>query len=103
VEYIKVFSYDYLIVPFCFCMNGLFNGAGHTTFSLINASLSSLLLRLPASYVFGITMGYGLSGVAAAAPAASLGTLILVIIFYLSGRWKVNVVDVRKGSDITNG
>ena len=29
VSYLKSFSYDYLVVPFAFCFNGLLNGAGY--------------------------------------------------------------------------
>ena len=67
-------------------------GSGHTTFTLINGMLSSLLFRIPASYLFGIALDWGLFGVGLGAPAASLGALILIIIYYFSGRWKVNVV-----------
>ncbi len=88
VEYISSFSLDYLIVPFMFCLNGLFIGAGHTTFSLINNMLSAVLIRIPMSYIIGITMGYGLRGVGFGAPVASGAALMLGIIFYFSGKWK---------------
>jgi len=32
VQYIRTFSFDYLLMPFVFCINGLFIGAGHTAF-----------------------------------------------------------------------
>ncbi len=92
VSYMRSFSFDYLLVPICFCFNGLYMGSGHTTFTLFNAILSSLLFRIPASYLFGIVLGWGLFGVGFGGPVASLGALILIIVFYLSGRWKVNVV-----------
>ncbi|MDY5014492.1 MAG: MATE family efflux transporter [Eubacteriales bacterium] len=92
VSYMRSFSLDYLIVPLCFCFNGLYMGSGHTTFTLINGMLSSLLFRIPASYLFGVVCDWGLFGVGLGGPAASLGALILIIIYYFSGRWKVNVV-----------
>ena len=92
VSYMRSFSLDYLIVPFCFCFNGLFMGAGHTRFTLVNSILSSLLLRIPASYLFGVSLDWGLFGVGLGAPAASLGALILIVWFYLSKRWRVNVI-----------
>lgn len=88
VEYISSFSLDYLIVPFMFCLNGLFIGAGHTTFSLINNMLSAVLIRIPMSYIIGITMNYGLRGVGFGAPVASGAALVIGIIFYFSGKWK---------------
>ncbi len=92
VEYIKAFKYDYFIAPLCFCFNGLFIGSGHTTFSLINGIMSSLLFRIPASYLFGIIMGMGLFGVGLGGPIASAASLVFGVIFYLSGRWKKKVV-----------
>lgn len=96
VIYLSSFSYDYIIVPWLFCMNGLFIGAGHTTFSLINGSLSSIFIRIPASYLFGITLGGGLFGVGLGAPCASLVALCLAVWFYLSGKWKVmSIIDTK--------
>lgn len=88
ITYIRTFSLDYLIVPFVFCFNGLFIGAGHTTFSLISGIISALLVRIPAAYIIGIYLGYGLGGFGLGAPLASLISLILVIVFFVSGKWK---------------
>lgn len=38
VTYLRAFCFDYLIVPFVFCINGLMLGAGHSMFSLVNNS-----------------------------------------------------------------
>ncbi len=92
VLYIKTFTLDYLIVPVLFCLNGLFIGSGHTTFSLINSILSSLLIRIPASYLFGMVLDMGLPGVGLGAPAASGAALILALIFYKSGKWKKRTI-----------
>ena len=92
VEYISTVSFDYLLVPLCFCLNGLFIATGHTTFTLMNSMLSALLLRIPASFLFGSIMGMGIMGVGIGAPAASAGSLILILWFLLSGKWKTNVV-----------
>ena len=97
VSYMRSFSLDYLMVPFCFCFNGLFIGAGHTRFTLVNNVLSSLLLRIPASYLFGRVLGWGLFGVGLGAPTATLGALILILWFYFSKRWHVNVVKHHVG------
>jgi len=54
--------------------------------------MSSLLFRIPASFIFGMTMGLGLFGVGLGAPIASGASLLFGIIFYISGKWKKNVV-----------
>ncbi len=92
VDYIKSFKYDYLIAPVFFCINGLFIGSGHTTFSLINGILSSILFRIPASFLFGMVMSMGLTGVGLGAPVASIAALVLCIIFYTTGKWKKIVI-----------
>lgn len=95
VTYLRVFSYDYLIVPWVFCINGLLTGGGHTTFTLFTSALSSLIVRIPASYLFGVTLSLGLKGVGMGAPAASAVSLLLVIGFLISGKWRVNKVEQR--------
>ncbi len=90
--YLKSFSFDYLLVPFVFCFNGLFTGAGHTTFTLINNALASIFMRIPACYLLGMVLDLGLPGVGLGAPIATAFSLILCVIFYLSGRWKRMVI-----------
>lgn len=88
VEYMRTFSFDYLLVPIQFCFNGLIMGAGHTQFTLINAALSSLLLRIPVAILLGSVLGWGLMGVGLAGPAASVAGVVLGAWFIFSGRWK---------------
>lgn len=92
VEYLTAFKYDYLTVPFLFCLNGLYIGTGHTTISLVNGMVSSILFRIPASYLFGMMMKMGLMGVGLGAPVASIAALLFAIVFYISGKWKKNVI-----------
>lgn len=88
VEYIKTFSFDYLIVPIMFCLTGLFIGAGHTTYSFITGVTSSILVRIPASYFFGMVLDWGLMGVGLGAPLASVVATIIALVLYFSGAWK---------------
>ncbi len=96
VGYMRAFKYDYLIAPLCFCFNGLFIGSGHTTFSLVNGIMSSLLFRIPASFLFGITLKMGLFGVGLGGPIASLAALAFAIVFFMTGTWKKRVVHTMK-------
>ncbi|NCB04514.1 MAG: MATE family efflux transporter [Clostridia bacterium] len=95
VSYLRVFSLDYLIVPWVFCINGLLTGAGHTTFTLITGSVSSLIVRIPACYLFGVTLSMGIRGVGLGAPAASAAALLIILGYLLSGKWRVNKVAQR--------
>ena len=92
VTYLRVFSFDFLIIPFVFCINGLLIGGGHTTFTLINSILSSVLIRAPVCWFFGVTLDWGLLGVGLGAPAASAVVLLVIIGYLLSGKWKHNAV-----------
>lgn len=95
VTYIRAFSFDYLILPTLFCMNGLIMGAGHTFFTLLTGALSSLLLRIPVAYILG-TGSLGLVGVGMAAPIASVLSLGCAAWFVLSGRWQVNKTGISR-------
>lgn len=87
IKYIKFFSFDYLIVPFTFCANGLITGSGHTTFSMINGMMSSIFLRVPIALMFGMALGLGLTGIGIAAPVASMGALTVSTLYLKSGKW----------------
>jgi putative MATE family efflux protein len=92
VTYLRSFSFDFLVIPFIFCINGLLIGGGHTMFSLINGLLSSILLRVPVCYLFGIVLDQGLFGVGLGAPVASAGTLLVIAAYLMTGKWKRNAV-----------
>ncbi len=92
VSYLRAMSYDFLIIPFTFCLNGLFMGGGHTMFTLISNVSSSVLLRVPLCWLFGVTLGWNLKGVGLGIPVATFGTLIFTVAFFLTGKWKHNKV-----------
>ncbi|MDR1531916.1 MAG: MATE family efflux transporter [Clostridiales bacterium] len=90
IAYLHSFSYDFLFIPFNFCINALFIAGGHARFTLINSMLSSVLLRVPICYIFSITLGWGMWGAGLAAPAASAGVMLVILGFLFSGKWKQN-------------
>lgn len=95
VEYMRAFSWDYLVVSLLFCINGLINGAGYTTYSLITSMVSAIGLRVPVAWFMSST-SLGLAGVGMAAPIASGGALIIAMIFYMSGKWKKNRTGIAR-------
>ena len=92
VEYLSAISYDYLLVPFVFCLNGLFIGAGHTKFSFINSASASLFIRIPACYFLGVFLNKGLYGLGLGAPLASMFGVIMGVVFFLSKKWMRAVI-----------
>jgi putative MATE family efflux protein len=92
VTYIRIFSSEFLIIPFAFCINGFLIGGGHTMFTLFNSMFSAVLLRVPVCYTFAVTLGWGIRGVALGAPAAAAGTLAVSVIYLMTGQWKHSVI-----------
>ena len=95
VKYINFFSYDYILVPLFFCMNGLFIGSGHTTFSLVTNMVCSIFVRIPAAWIFSRYVFYGMKGLGLGAPTSTLVSCVFVVIFFISGRWKKRVIIKR--------
>ncbi|MDR3050844.1 MAG: MATE family efflux transporter [Oscillospiraceae bacterium] len=98
VDYLRTFSFDYICVPFTFCMGGLITGAGHTTFSLLASLTASVLLRMPAAWLLARTP-LGLSGIGLAAPIASVGSSLMCAWFVLTKRWMRDVTGISTASD----
>ena len=92
VTYLRSFSFDFLLIPFIFCINGFLMGGGHTMFTLISGILSAVLLRVPVCYIFGVVLDWKLLGVGMGAPVASAGVLLITIVYLLIGTWKHNAV-----------
>jgi putative MATE family efflux protein len=92
VTYIRIFSSEFLIIPFMFCINGFLIGGGHTMFTLFNSMLSAVLLRVPVCYIFAVVLNRGIRGVALGAPSAAAGSLVVSILYLLTGRWKHSVI-----------
>ncbi len=97
-QYMRTFSIDYLLVPFVFCFNGLLNGAGYTTFTLINNVTTSILLRMPVAVILSKT-SLGLAGVGLAAPSASVIGAVWGGLYILSGHWKRSVTGIHRGGE----
>ncbi|WP_041611027.1 MATE family efflux transporter [Treponema primitia] len=92
ISYLRIFSFDFLFIPFIFCINGFLIGGGHTIFTLFSSMLSAILLRVPVCYIFGVVIGWGLQGVALGGPAAAVGALVVTIIYLATGKWRKIVI-----------
>jgi putative MATE family efflux protein len=88
IIYLRAATWDYLLVAFVFCYNGLVTGAGHANISLVNTFISSVAIRIPAALLLSNTAGLGLRGIGLAIPSASVGALIFLVIYLLTGRWR---------------
>lgn len=92
LPYLKAFSIDYLLVPIYFSMNGLFIGAGHTTYSLFSYILAGIIIRMPMAFLYSSVFHLGLFGVGLAIPSATFSSILLNLWFYFSGRWRKQMI-----------
>ena len=88
VEYFRFYCMDWFFVAFSITMNGLIIGAGHTLFTMLNSLLSSVLLRVPLAYLFGIVMGKGMQGIAFANGISPILPLCIAFWYIRANRWK---------------
>lgn len=86
--YLRYFSYDYLIVPICLCIMGLFSGSGHTKISSTMSLLYGIIFRLPLAFAFVKIFNLGLAGIGLSAPISNFLVLIIIIFMYRMDIWK---------------
>lgn len=96
IQYLKSFSWDYLIVPFTFCFNGLISGSGYTFISLISSCVSALIVRIPLVLLFGYVMDLGVGALGYAAPISTVCSALIGGIFFFSGKWKKDKLKIKR-------
>ena len=85
-RYLQCIMPFYLLFSMMFCLKNAMQGAGDSMFSMINAILSLILVRVPMVYFLANRFGpdymyYGIG-------IGWVVGCILSIVYYLSGRWK---------------
>lgn len=94
VEYLRSFSFDFMLVAFKFNLNGFLNGCGATTFAMINGVFSSVFVRVPLAYILGLYISKSILGLGGAAPIASIVSVVISLIYLKTDRWKTkNILD----------
>ncbi|MBM4067183.1 MAG: MATE family efflux transporter, partial [Planctomycetes bacterium] len=68
--------------------SGGLRGAGDTISPMIITIVGTLCFHVPVSYLFGITLGWGLAGVWFGSALDWICRAIAIYILYRSGRWK---------------
>ncbi len=94
-RYLKLISFDYLFATIMFCFNGLAIGSGRTYIALINAIVNGIAVRVPLAYFLVKSMDMGFDGIALAMGFASVGGIIIGLLFVKSGKWKNKVVGIK--------
>ena len=92
-DYLRSFSFDYILVPFVFCCNGFLFGSGRTIFSACNNIFSAFAIRVPLAFILGTMPGATLFNLGIAPPCASIltGFAAFFYILYLFKNNKFNI------------
>ncbi|MBE6354897.1 MATE family efflux transporter [Treponema sp.] len=81
-EFLRGFAPEAVVTCILFSYLGYFNGHSKSLFVMIQGLLQTFLLRLPVSYLMSIRPDASLTGIGAAAPAATVFGIILCFIYY---------------------
>ena len=81
-EYLKGFALEAVITCILFSYLGYFNGHSKSMFVMAQGLIQSFLIRLPMSYIMSIQPDASLTGIALAAPAATLVGIIMCTVYY---------------------
>ena len=86
--FIRIIALDAVICIFIYVLNALFMGSGHTSFSMFQNVLSTLVVRLPLAFIIVFALRLPATSIAFAYPIASVFSLIACLIYFKMGRWK---------------
>lgn len=84
--FLRMFSIEYLLMPFTFSIHGLMTACGYTWIPALDGVLASVVFRIPMASWFSEMFGF--EGIALGSSLAVLGALIPAVSFYFSGIWK---------------
>lgn len=92
VPYLRITSFDYLLVALIFPLNGFINGSGHTVFTMIPSIVSSVIIRVPVAFLFAKVLGLDLFGVGISTPAGTVSAIVICLLYYRSEAWEKVVI-----------
>lgn len=83
--FLKSFSWDYVLVPFVFCMNAFMSGCGYPFLSASNNITTTILIRIPLGFILGKSVGASLYDLGKAVPITSACSVIIgfIMIYYV--------------------
>ena len=86
--YMKAYSIDALLTSVTFCLSGLLNGSGKTTFNLAQNLIATFGGRIPATWLLSKLPNTNLFFIGLAAPASTIISVVLLGLYIIPGRWK---------------
>ncbi|RKD87915.1 MATE family efflux transporter [Mangrovibacterium diazotrophicum] len=89
-DYLVIVSSFYLLLSIMFSLTGFLRGAGATFIPMLTTLLSLYLVRIPLA--FWLSGKIGVNGIWWAEPAGWFIGMVILIVYYFTGRWKGRVV-----------
>ena len=87
-EYLRIYCHAYLAACLMAPSLALIYGVGAASFNFCVAILDGVIARIGLSLLLGITLGLGLHGFWWGSAAAGYVTVLIGLIYFLSGKWK---------------
>jgi len=87
-QYIRTYSIDCVLVSFVFCMNAYFNGNGQSLVCFLHSMAATFLVRIPVTWIMGQVTEGSLLPMGLAAPAASVMSVVVCVVYLLWMRRK---------------
>lgn len=81
-EYLRGFSSEAVVTSILFSFLGYFSGNGRSLFVMVQGMIQSFLIRLPMSYFMSVLPNASLTGVALAAPTATVFGIAMCIFYF---------------------
>lgn len=100
-QYMRTFSFDFMLVAFGFCYNGFFNGCGRTVFVMVTGVAASVCIRLPLAWVLSRLFPSSLTVIGIAAPAATLCSVAAALVYMRMGTWRGGAAFLQEGTPET--
>ncbi len=92
LPYIAVFSFEYATLPCIISFNSMSTGTGNGWVALVTNVLSAFIVRMPVAYLLGYVLNYGVIGIGASIPIATVFGSLVSFLFFKSGIWKRKVI-----------
>lgn len=79
--YVRFYAFDQMMLSFVFIMNAYFNACGHSVFTMVHSLITTFLLRVPMTILFGRMAGATMMHIGIPAPVSSLVSIIICLVF----------------------
>jgi len=89
-DYLVIVSSFYLLFAVMFTVIGFLRGAGATLIPMVNTFVALYLIRIPVAYF--LSSKVGVNGIWWSEPAGWLVGMIVLSLYFYSGKWKGKVV-----------